>query len=69
MSEVAVAFPNDEASAQVIASRLRAEGIAARVDRGLNGAWLTAASGQMTVVVDERDAEKARGIVGEKRHR
>ncbi len=69
MSEVAVAFPNDEASAQVIASRLRAEGVAARVDRGLNGAWLTAASGQMTVVVDERDAEKARGIVGEKRHR
>lgn len=69
MSEVAVAFPNDEASAEIIASRLRADGIAARVDRGLNGAWLTAASGQMTVVVDERDAEKAKAIVGEKRRR
>ncbi|MDQ2953102.1 MAG: DUF2007 domain-containing protein [Chloroflexota bacterium] len=67
MSEVAVAFPNDEVSAQIIASRLRAEGIPSRVDRGLNGAWLTAASGQLTVVVDERDAEKARAIVGDKR--
>jgi len=33
MSEVAVAFPNDETTAEVIASRLRADGIAARVDR------------------------------------
>ena len=33
MSEVAVAFPNDETTAEVIASRLRADGIVARVDR------------------------------------
>ncbi len=39
MAEAPVAFPNDETTAEVIASRLRTEGIAARVDRGLYGDW------------------------------
>jgi hypothetical protein len=64
MAEVAVAFPNDETTAEVIASRLRADGIAARVDRGLYGsAWLSA-RGQVTVFVDERVAERAHKILG-----
>ncbi len=47
-----------------MASRLRAAGIAARVDRGLHGsAWL-AARGQITVVVDERYAKRAAEVVG-----
>ena len=64
MSEVAVAFPNDETSGEVIASRLRAEGIPARVDRGLAGSWQVAPGGQITVLVDERHVEQARQIVG-----
>jgi hypothetical protein len=63
MSEVAIAFPNDEANAQVIVSRLQIDGIVARVDRGLHAGWLTPAQGQMRVLVDERDAKKAREIV------
>jgi hypothetical protein len=66
MSEIAVAFPDDETTAEVIASRLRAEGIAARVDRGLYGAYLAPVRGQLTVVVDEVHAERARKIVGAK---
>ena len=64
MSDVPVAFPNDETSAEVIASRLRAQGIAARVDRGLYGAYLSPMQGQLTVVVAEADADRARKIVG-----
>jgi len=69
MSDKPVAFPNDETSAEVIASRLRAEGIAARVDRGLYGAYLSPMQGQLTVVVAETDADRARKIVGAKRPR
>ena len=69
MSDIPVAFPNDETSAEVIASRLRAEGIAARVDRGLYGAYLSPMQGQLTVVVTEADADRARKIVGAKRPR
>ena len=69
MSDVAVAFPDDETTAEVIASRLRAEGIAARVDRGLYGAYLSPVKGQLTVVVAERDAERAKEIVEPKRPR
>ena len=64
MSETPVAFPNDEATAEVIASRLRAAGITARVDRGLFGSGQVSARGQMTVFVDEGDAEHARKLVG-----
>jgi hypothetical protein len=64
MSDTAVAFPDDETSAEVIASRLRAEGIAARVDRGLYGAYLSPVKGQLTVVVAEGDAERAKKVVG-----
>jgi hypothetical protein len=64
MAEIPIAFPNDEASAEVIASRLRAAGITARVDRGLFGTGQVSASGQMTVFVDEGDAEHARKLVG-----
>jgi len=68
MAEVAVAFPNDEATAEVIASRLRADGIAARVDRGLIGTtWqVSARGGQVTVFVDERLAARAHRILGTK---
>lgn len=67
MGEVAVAFPNDETTAGVIASRLRADGIAARVDRGLHGSWQVPARGHITVLVDERVAERAHKILGTKR--
>ena len=63
MRDIAVAFPDDETTAEVIASRLRAEGIAARVDRGLYGAYLSPVKGQLTVVVAEGDAERAKKIV------
>jgi predicted transcriptional regulator of viral defense system len=63
VTEVAVAFPNDETTAEVIASRLRAEGIAARVDRGLYGAYLSPMQGQLTVVVDSEDEGRARKLV------
>ena len=66
MAEVPVAFPNDEASAEVIASRLREAGIAARVDRGLHGSWQVPAQGQMTVFVDARDAARAHEMLGTK---
>ncbi|MDP9282509.1 MAG: hypothetical protein M3P38_10485 [Chloroflexota bacterium] len=64
MSETPIAFPNDETTAEVIASRLRAAGITARVDRGLFGSGQVSASGQMTVFVDEGDAECAGKLVG-----
>lgn len=68
MPEVAVAFPSDETSAEVVASRLRAEGIAARVDRGLAGSsWQVSSRGHVTVFVDERVAEQAHRILGTKR--
>jgi len=52
MAEVAVAFPNDETSTEVIASRLRSDGIAARVDRGLIGStWQASASALVIGVV------------------
>jgi len=69
MADVAVAFPNDETTAQIIASRLRAAGIAARVDRGLWGSYQTFPRGQITVLVDERRAKQAHEILGtEPRH-
>ena len=64
MAEIPIAFPNDETTAEVIASRLRAAGITARVDRGLFGSGQVSARGQMTVLVDEGDAEHARKLVG-----
>jgi hypothetical protein len=68
MAEVAVAFPSDETSAEVVASRLRAEGIAARVDRGLAGSsWQVSSRGHVTVFVDERVADQAHRILGTKR--
>jgi hypothetical protein len=67
MAEVAVAYPNDETTAEVIASRLRADGIAARVDRGgIGAAWQVSARGQLTVLVDARVAEQAHSILGTK---
>jgi hypothetical protein len=67
MAEVAVAFPSDETSAEVVASRLRAEGIATRVDRGLAGSsWQVTSRGHVTVFVDERVAEQAHRILGTK---
>ena len=61
MNEVAVAFPDDETTAGVIVGRLHVEGIDARIDRGMFAGWL--APGQLRVMVDERDAKKARAIV------
>jgi hypothetical protein len=70
VSEIAVAFPADETIAGVIVSRLGVEGIAARIDRGLFGSALSAQGGQIRVMVDERDAGRARAIVeGEGRRR
>ena len=67
MAEVAVAFPSDETTAEVVASRLRAEGIAARVDRVLAGSsWQVSSRGHVTVFVDERVAEQAHRILGTK---
>jgi len=67
MSEVAVAFPNDETTAEVVASRLRADGIVARVDLGQYGSTrLVPARGQVTVFVDARDVAKAHRILGTK---
>jgi hypothetical protein len=64
VAEIPIAFPNDETTAEVIASRLRAAGITARIDRGLFGSGQVSARGQMTVLVDEGDAENARKLVG-----
>jgi hypothetical protein len=64
VAETPVAFPDDETTAEVVASRLRAAGIAARIDRGMFGTGQVPASGQMTVFVDEDDAERARKLVG-----
>lgn len=64
MGEVGVAFPNDEASAEIMASRLRVAGIAARVDRGLNASYQTMPRNQITVLVDERNAKRAREMLG-----
>ena len=64
MADVAIAFTNDEPSAHVIASRLRAAGIAARVDRGLAASYQVAPIGQVTVFVAERDAARAAKVVG-----
>lgn len=66
MDEVAVAFPNDVTTAEVIASRLRTDGIAARVDRGLHASWQVPARGQVTVLVDARDVGRAHKILGTK---
>ncbi|HEY6957981.1 MAG TPA: DUF2007 domain-containing protein [Candidatus Limnocylindria bacterium] len=64
MAEIGVAFTNDEPSAEVIASRLRAVGIAARVDRGLRASWQVGSVNQITVLVDEKDAKRAESVVG-----
>lgn len=65
MPEVPIAFPDDEATAEVIASRLRTEGIAARVDRGLWGGYqMPTARGHITVLVSERDAARAHDVLG-----
>jgi len=64
MAEVGVAFPNDETTAQVIASRLRAAGIHARVDRGLWGAYQSLQRNQITVFVDESQARRAHKVLG-----
>ena len=66
MREVAVAFPGDEPSAEVIASRLRAERIPARVDRGLwgSGYQVPLTRGQLTVFVREQDAARAHDVLG-----
>jgi hypothetical protein len=62
-----VAYPNDETTAEVIASRLRADGIAARVDGGMYGSsWQISSRGQVTVLVDARLAAKAHKILGTK---
>jgi hypothetical protein len=66
MTEVPVAFPNDETTAELIASRLRAAGIAARVDRGLYGSWQVPARGQLTVFVNRRNAKRAHDVLGTK---
>jgi hypothetical protein len=62
--EVGVAFLNDEVTAQVVASRLGAAGIASRVDRGLVPTGQVAHRGQITVLVDARQAAKARKLLG-----
>jgi hypothetical protein len=62
--DVAVAFPNDDPTAQLIVSRLGDAGIAARVDRGLAVSWQLPARGQLRVVVDERDALRAHKVLG-----
>ncbi len=65
MTEVAVAFPSDETTAEVIASRLRVGGIVARVDRGLFGSsWQVSSRGHVTVLVDARDVAQAHKILG-----
>lgn len=64
MREVAVAFPRDEVSAQVLASRLRAAGLWARVDRGLYGSWQVGSPNQITVLTDSATAGRAREILG-----
>jgi len=65
VADVAVAFPNDEPSGEVIASRLRVAGIAARVDRGLSaGIWQVSSRGQVTVLVDEAVAARAHKLLG-----
>jgi hypothetical protein len=64
MAEVAVAFPGDEPSAHVIASRLGAAGIPARVDRGLAASYQVGQRGQVTVLVNERHAKKAYKVLG-----
>jgi len=69
MREVGVAFPNDETSGQIIADRLRAAGIFARVDRGLYGSYQSGPRGQITVLVAEKDVDKARALVAAKRRR
>ena len=69
MKEIGVAFPNDETSGQIIAERLRAAGIFARVDRGLYGSYQSGPRGQITVLVAEKDAEVARAIVSPRKRR
>ena len=66
MREVAVAFPGDEPSAEVIASRLRAARIPARVDRGLfgSGYQVPLARGHLTVLVKAGDAARAHDVLG-----
>ncbi|CAN5223049.1 hypothetical protein BH18CHL2_BH18CHL2_09200 [soil metagenome] len=64
MGEVPVAFPPDRASAEVIASKLREEGIACRVDLGLAQTWEVPTRGNVTVFVAERHASRARKVLG-----
>ena len=64
VAEVPVAFPNDEVSAEEVAARLRAAGVAARVDRGLHGSWQLPAQGQMTVLVNAKDAARSHKVLG-----
>jgi hypothetical protein len=64
MGEVRIAFPNDEVSAEIIASRLRSEGIAARVDRGLSASYQAWPRNQIIVLVDEQHANRARKVLG-----
>lgn len=61
-----MAFPSDETTAEVIATRLRAGGIPARVDRGLwgSGYQVPLPRGQMTVMVREQDAARAHDVLG-----
>lgn len=59
-----MAFPNEEASAALIVDRLGVSGIAARIDRGLHGSWQVAARGHISVMVDARDAARARRVLG-----
>ena len=70
MREIGVAFPGDEPSAEVIQSRLRAEGIAARIDRGLWGGGYQVPSprGHVTVLVREQDAARAHEVLGTRPH-
>ncbi len=71
MREVAVAFPGDEPTADVIASRLRTAGIPARIDRGLwgSGYQVPTSRGQITVFVREDDAARAHDVLGTKARR
>ena len=65
MREVAVAFPPDRVSAEVVASKLRAEGIPCRVEIGLAQTWeVPPAGGHVTVLVGERDQTRARKALG-----
>lgn len=48
----------------MIVSRLAADGIAARIDRGLYGSYQVPMQGQIAVLVDARMARRAHRILG-----